>query len=230
MIMSEVEPFARVGVVCAHPDDESFGLGAVLDFLAGRGADLELVSLTRGEASTLGAGGGAGAELAARRATELQTAAAELGIGRVILRDHPDGHLAELPRDRLVEEVVTALGDVEALVTFDHGGVSGHPDHQQATEVAVDAGRRLRVPVLGWTVPEHIAAQLREEFGAPFVGRGAADLHHRIEVDRARQHAAIACHASQHNPVPYRRMELLGTAEYLRVLYSPGPPPPSRGG
>lgn len=207
----------HVGVVCAHPDDESFGLGAVIAALVELGARVELVSLTRGEASTLGAGDG----LPARRAAELQAAAAQLGVARVALRSHPDGHLADVEVDRLADEVVAELGSVEALLTFDHGGVSGHPDHQHATDVAVVVGRRLGVLVLGWTVPAGVAAQLHAEFGAPFVGRAPGDLHHRIEVDRTRQRAAIACHASQDNPVPHRRMELLGGVEYLRVLHRP---------
>ncbi|MFP4311097.1 MAG: PIG-L deacetylase family protein [Nitriliruptoraceae bacterium] len=209
---------ASVGVVCAHPDDESFGLGAVIAALVDRGTRVELVSLTRGEASSLGAG----SDLAERRAAELRAAAAELGIAEVRLASHPDGHLAEEALEELVEEVVDLLGEVDALLTFDHGGVSGHPDHQRATDVCILVGVRLGLPVLGWTVPTPVADQLREDFAAPFVGRGPDQVHHRIQVDRSRQRAAMACHASQQNPVPYRRLELLGSVEYLRVLHAPG--------
>ncbi len=41
--------------VIAHPDDESFGLGAVIDALITAGAIVDVLCLTRGEASTLGA-------------------------------------------------------------------------------------------------------------------------------------------------------------------------------
>ena len=42
----------------------------------------------------------------------------------------------------------------------------------------------------------------------------------RLVVDRALQRQAIACHQSQSagNPVLWRRLALLGDAEYLRVL------------
>jgi len=40
--------------VIAHPDDESFGLGAVLAALSGAGAQVRVLCFTRGEASTLG--------------------------------------------------------------------------------------------------------------------------------------------------------------------------------
>ena len=40
-------------VVVAHPDDESFGLGAVIDTLVSHGASVTVLCLTHGEASTL---------------------------------------------------------------------------------------------------------------------------------------------------------------------------------
>ena len=40
---------------CAHPDDESFGLGGIISAYVAAGAEVNLVCLTRGEASMLGA-------------------------------------------------------------------------------------------------------------------------------------------------------------------------------
>jgi hypothetical protein len=50
-----------------------------------------------------------------------------------------------------------------------------------------------------------------------------------ISVDRHRQHAAIRRHASQssHNPVLWRRLQLLGPYEYLRWL-TPAPSAPPK--
>ncbi|MEQ1703060.1 MAG: PIG-L family deacetylase, partial [Ilumatobacteraceae bacterium] len=39
----------RVLAICAHPDDESFGLGAIISTLHDHGATVELACLTRGE-------------------------------------------------------------------------------------------------------------------------------------------------------------------------------------
>jgi LmbE family N-acetylglucosaminyl deacetylase len=205
---------ATVGVVCAHPDDETFGLGAIIAAMVDAGARVTLLCLTQGERSTLGAA----ADLAARRIDELDTAAEMLGITRVAVGAHPDGELPRVPLERLADEVCATLADAEALLTFDHGGITGHPDHQHATDAAVAAGRQLGIPVLGWALPDTVAARLRDEFGAPFVGRGTDDIDHRVIVDRARQHAAMACHASQDNPVPHRRIELQGPYEHLRLL------------
>lgn len=42
----------RALAVVAHPDDESFGLGAVLGYLVHNGAEVSVLCFTRGEAST----------------------------------------------------------------------------------------------------------------------------------------------------------------------------------
>lgn len=210
---------AEVTVVCAHPDDESFGLGALITAFTDLGARLQLVCFTVGESSTLGAG----PDLADRRAAELQCAARELGIDQVTLLHHPDGALATVPLEELAAEIVAAGPEVDALLTFDHGGITGHPDHEHATRAAVEAARQLSLPVWGWAIPATIAATLRTEFGAPFVGRDEDELDLTVPVDRARQQRAIACHGSQllDNPVPHRRIDLSRETEVLRLLHDP---------
>lgn len=218
-VKGDVRSFRNVVVACAHPDDESFGLGAIITTLVEAGARVLLVCFTRGEGSTLGAGD----DLAARRDDEVACAADVLGIAQVHVHAYPDGTLSQVPVGRLAAEIVTAAADADVLLTFDDGGVTGHPDHQRATDAAVLAGRRLAVPVLGWALPEHVAAALRAEFGAPFVGREDDQLHVELPVERERQYAAMACHGSQltDNPVPHRRIELQGAVEHLRVLHQP---------
>lgn len=223
---SDLTRHRAVTVVCAHPDDESFGLGAIISILADADARLGLVCCTAGEGSRLGAGPG----LAARRARELDCAAEVLGIDRVTLLDHPDGSLASVPLPRLSAEIIAAAGDTDALLTFDRGGITGHPDHEHATDAALAAARRLGVPLWAWAVPGDVAAILRDEFDVPFVGRETDEVDLTVAVDRSRQHRAVDCHGSQlaDNPVPHRRIELQGATESLRLLHDPTPPrPPS---
>lgn len=213
--------YCQVTVVCAHPDDESFGLGALVTAFSDAGARLRLVCFTAGETSTLGAG----PDLGIRRAAELDCAAQTLGIGHVTLLHHPDGALATVPVEQLAAEIVAADPATDALLTFDRGGITGHPDHEHATRAAVAAARRLRVPAWGWAIRATVATALRAEFGAPFVGRAECELDLTVPVDRTRQQQAIACHGSQllDNPVPHRRIELQGHTEALRLLHHPGP-------
>lgn len=209
-------------VVCAHPDDESFGLGAVISTLVEHGVDVRVLCFTHGEMSTLGADAH---DLAATRAGELQLAAAVLGVLSVELHSYPDGGLSATSFDDLCHEVEAAAAthSFDCLVVFDEGGITGHADHRCATRAAMTVARRLGIPVLAWAIPQAIAVALNDEFSAGFIGRSAAAIDFEIEVDRRLQHAAIACHASQStaNPVLWRRLQLQGSSEFLRWLLAP---------
>lgn len=226
-------PAARsILAVCAHPDDESFGLGALLGSFRAQGTTIGVLCFTQGEASTLHQAQTfppAAGSLRALRSAELAAASEVLGIGRVELRDHADGGLDRVPLDVLADDVAdVAAGPPPAdlLLVFDQGGITGHPDHCRATEAARQAGTRLGIPVLAWAIPARVADELNAEFGAGFVGRPDHELPVRVSVDRDLQLAAIACHASQatDNPVLRRRLALLGSVEAARWL--PGAPPP----
>lgn len=206
--------------VCAHPDDESFGLGAVLQRFIADGAEVALLCFTRGETSSLGRSDRALSEI---RGAELARAAGALGIGAVRLLDHPDGSLADQPLDDLAAEVHAMADEAGAalLLVFDEGGITGHPDHRRATEAALAGAPTL--PVLAWSLPSTVAETLNTEFGTSFVGRDDQDVDLVVGVDRTSQRQAIACHTSQSgdNPVLWRRLDLLGDQESLRWLRRP---------
>jgi len=211
--------WSSVLAVVAHPDDESFGLGAVLDAFVRAGSSVRVLSLTRGEASTVHEVVG---DLATLRAAELRSAAEALGVTAAVLRDHPDGALAAVG-EPLVQEIRDELAGapVEGLVVFDPSGVTGHEDHRAATRAALDAAESLGLPVLGWTLPARVAEQLNAELGTSFVGHEIVDLV--VPVDRERQRIASLAHASQAAPtsVLWRRLEVLGDVEHLRWLRLP---------
>jgi LmbE family N-acetylglucosaminyl deacetylase len=206
--------------VCAHPDDESFALGAILDRLAATGIVTSVLCFTRGEASTLGA---SAEDLSATRRGELAEAAKVLRAARVQLLEHPDGALFAVPLRELVREVDEAIDAVDAdlLLVFDEGGVTGHPDHCRATEAALAASSRP--PVLAWAMPEKIASALNAELATEFVGRNEDEIDLVLTVDRDVQRRAIACHRSQStdNRVLWRRLALLSDHEHLRWLRPP---------
>jgi N-acetylglucosamine malate deacetylase 2 len=222
-VISSMLPAAKsVLVVCAHPDDESFGLGGILSALVDQGADATVLCFTRGEASTLHATEG---DLASIRAEELAQAAEVLGVLRSELLDYADGHLAEQPLAELTAHVrrMAEEMDTDLILAFDEGGITGHRDHVQATHAAVATATSCGVPVLAWAILDEVADALNSEFDAGFVGRSESELGFRIPVDRTLQSAAIKCHFSQSgsNPVLRRRLELTGEFEYLRWLTPP---------
>ncbi len=209
--------FRRIVAVCAHPDDESFGLGAIIATFVEQDTIVEVVCLTRGEASTLHTDD---RPLDQLRHAELVAATEELGIARLRLADFPDGALAAVATADLQGFIRPIAEGADALLVFDEGGITGHPDHQAATGAALAVAGDLDVTVLAWTLPAAVARLLNDEFGAGFVGRDTADIDLRVRVERARQLRAMACHHSQltDNPVPKRRLELTGDIECLRYL------------
>jgi LmbE family N-acetylglucosaminyl deacetylase len=216
---NHLPPTSSVLAVCAHPDDESFGLGAALSSWAEEGTQTSVLCFTHGEASTLGTADG---NLHRLREKELAAAADELGVTTVRLLEYPDGRLIEEPIDQLSSELrrVVELVGASLLLVFDEGGITGHPDHMRATETATAVASDVAIPVLAWTLSEAVAAQLNNEFETAFVGRRSEDIDMVVEVDRDRQHRAIRCHASQSNgnPVLWRRLELQGNQEAFRWL------------
>jgi LmbE family N-acetylglucosaminyl deacetylase len=216
---AQLPQWRRVLAVVAHPDDESFALGGVLDAFASAGATTAVLCFTHGEASTLH---GVPGRLQRVRAQELAAAATALGVFATTLLPYRDGELAAECRARLAGEVLDAARAMQpdGLLVFDSSGVTGHPDHAAATAAALAAADALDLPVLAWTLPLGVAAALNGESGAEFTGRPRNEIDRVIRVDRARQREAAFAHASQALPssVLWRRLELLGDREHLRLL------------
>jgi LmbE family N-acetylglucosaminyl deacetylase len=208
--------------VVAHPDDESFGLGAVIDLLAAGGTAVHILCYTHGEASTLNE---TGADLRRAREEEFRQAGTELGAASITLLDYPDGRLSRFPANELAAHAAaTAAGSgASGLLVFDDTGITGHPDHQAATAAAVLAGRQAGLPVLAWALPDAVAGRLTAETGQKFAGQPAGMIDLCVRVSRSRQRRAALLHASQISPmaVLWRRLQLQGECEHLRWLVPP---------
>jgi LmbE family N-acetylglucosaminyl deacetylase len=209
----------------AHPDDESFGLGAVLSSFVDHGTTVSVLCLTHGEASTLH---GVDGDLGVVRAGELAAAAQALGVQQVQLLDYPDGDLTSVSVAALAHHAVEVAREIgaEGIVAFCSDGVTGHPDHVHATEAARLAAEMLGVGALAWTLPSDVARTLAAESGASFGGQPDDQIDIVLTVDRTAQLQAARCHPSQAVPssVLWRRLELLGDHEHLRWLVPPPPP------
>lgn len=208
--------------VVAHPDDETFGLGAIISQMAAAGARVHVLCYTHGEASTLNENH---TDLLRQREHELRAAAAELGAAGITLLGYSDGGLAEQPLPALAAQVtgLAVRHRIDGLLAFDDTGITGHPDHRAATAAAMRAGTALTLPVLAWALPANVAGMLRAETGQPFAGQPPGVLDFQMPVDRACQRRAAWLHTSQISPaaVVWRRLELQGDTEHLRWLLPP---------
>jgi hypothetical protein len=163
-------PWPVVLAVVAHPDDESFGLGAIIDKMTSAGAAVHVLCYTRGEASTLNQ---AEAGLIRQRARELRQAGAALGVSTAALLDYPDGRLSAVPGAELAAHAagLAARYRPGGLLVFDDTGITGHPDHRAATAAADRAAGSLGLPVLAWALPAGIAGRLRARPASRSPGR-----------------------------------------------------------
>lgn len=210
----------RLLAVVAHPDDESFGLGALLAEASAAGWRTGVLCATHGEASTLH---GVGGDLHAVRELELRRAAEHLGVGWVRLLRHPDGALAD-HAEALLDDVAAAASAFgpDLLLTFDPSGITGHPDHVAATRAAVAVGRDQGIPVIAWGLPQDVVLDLADEGMTGFRALPDDVPTLTVGVDRTAQRRAIGEHPSQAVPSSplWRRLELLGDVEHLRWLHS----------
>ena len=136
--------------VFAHPDDESFSSGGVLALAAAGGYPVHLVCATDGD---LGGGEGARELDPELRRGELRQAAEALGIAAPIFLGYgdsgmegwekPAGCLALADPAEVTARLAAVIRDVRPAVvlTFDPGGVYGHPDHVAVSAHATAAFR-----------------------------------------------------------------------------------------
>ena len=126
----------KILAVFAHPDDEAYGPGATLARYATQGHTVALVTLTRGEAGSLGICKTLPAEEVARlRTRELECAARALHISYLKIYDFPDKGLKDYPTEKAVPVIQKEIDSLQPdiLITFHDKGISGHPDHIAVT-------------------------------------------------------------------------------------------------
>ncbi len=137
--------------IFAHPDDESFGAAGVLAMAAAAGVPVTVVCATNGD---LGGPDDAHEMDPEVRHRELRSAMSALGVGEPIFLDYNDSGMENWERrpdafaDVDPEEVVTRLVSIvrevkpTVVLTFDPGGIYGHPDHVAISARATEAYRR----------------------------------------------------------------------------------------
>lgn len=153
----------RILALDPHPDDETMTSGGFLSMMASR-ADVELkhICLTKGEK---------GDELisaseeviASMREKEYIAAVNFLGVKNYEILDFPDGGLTEKKNDlesRLRDEIATFKPDI--ILTYEKGGLYGHPDHVTLTLVIEKLVKESHpeIKILYKTLPQKMIYEL----------------------------------------------------------------------
>ena len=131
--------------VFAHPDDEVFCAGGTMARAAEAGAEVMIVSATRGEQGQIRDPAAATRRtLGTVREGELRAAAAELGVQRVQVLAYPDGALQH-HRSSLGAAIVGIMRQFhpDTVVTFGADGGYGHPDHVAISDLTTQAFRAM---------------------------------------------------------------------------------------
>jgi N-acetyl-1-D-myo-inositol-2-amino-2-deoxy-alpha-D-glucopyranoside deacetylase len=141
-------------LVGAHPDDETFGMGAALAHYVQKGYKVYYVCATRGEAGEAGPEYLQGYQtIGELRTAELKCAEKTLGLTGVIFLGYRDSGMAgsednknpqafiNAPLEQATGRVVKILRELkpEVVVTSDPAGGYGHPDHIMAHKVTLKA-------------------------------------------------------------------------------------------
>ena len=138
----------------AHPDDEAFPVGGVLARNVAEGRRVRLVTTTLGEEGDIRQEGAATKEtLGEVRRIELSCAVRALGLESHALleyrdsgmagweaNDHPRAYI-KAPEDGVVERFVREIREFrpQVVLTFEPGGLYGHPDHIAVSKHATKA-------------------------------------------------------------------------------------------
>ena len=215
--------------VFAHPDDETFGVGGSMAAAVDAGARVVTICATRGEVGEIADPSLATREtLGAVREAELRAACAELGVHDVRFLGYRDSGMegtpenadprafANAPDEEVIARITEHFRELrpDVVVTFEPGGVYGHPDHTKISRCATAAfdragGKRLFYsgPSRSWFAAFIADLKAAGIDGFPFEDAGAfgvpdEEITTIVEVgpQLERKKRALAAHRTQINP------------------------------
>ena len=128
----------RIGAIFAHPDDETFCVGATVAKYADLGISTDLYCATDGDAGkNSGVAVSSREELAAIRRDETRAAARILGIASIEFAGYADGKLKELDATVLiVSQRVSTVMDADQIIVLDDGHIAGIGNHRELMETS----------------------------------------------------------------------------------------------
>lgn len=132
-------PSTKLLAVLPHPDDETVFMSGFLNKAIKSGAKIKVLTITKGEKSTLRHGLEKEADLSQVRPKELKDALGILGVHDLEILDIPDGEI-EKYKDKVVKAVQHKIKSFnpDFVLTFEPYGIYGHPDHVELSKIVGD--------------------------------------------------------------------------------------------
>ena len=193
----------KVLAIFAHPDDETILIGGTLAILTTHGAELHLLSATRGEGGELGEPPAARrAELGDVRENELRCALNALGgtslqfLGYIdpTIEVGQEGLAFEADPIALSDQIDAHIVDIHPDVILTHGsnGEYGHPAHLLVHESVLTAARQQSVCTYG--ISASFSGHPR-----PRLANEDDPAHFVLDINSSfdQKLAAAACHLTQ---------------------------------
>ena len=209
----------------AHPDDEAIFTGGTIALLAAAGATITLIVATSGQLGRCHHH--TPDDTGRQREAETRAAAALLGIRRVEFlryRDsgmpgdpanhHPDAFIAaDVDHAAARVAAIAAQQHATDLVTYDPGGIYGHPDHLQVHRVGTRAAHHAGIATIYESTvdrdylhhrgPTHLVSQAHRHLPPELpLGVPAHLITHTLTINDHldTKRAAITAHHSQVPP------------------------------
>jgi LmbE family N-acetylglucosaminyl deacetylase len=204
--------------ILAHPDDESLGMGGTIARYAREGAEVHLLTATRGERGWFGdeESNPGLTELGKLREGELIAAARVLGIKSVAFLGYIDGDLDQAPVDKIVSEIVGHIRRVrpQVVITFGPDGGYGHPDHIAISQFTTTA--LVRCGDSSFPDPLGLAAHCVSKLYYMAVPATEYEVYEQVFGDLVMQVDGVERHAV---PIPeWMITTSIDTEEYWRVV------------
>ncbi|MBE9531546.1 MAG: PIG-L family deacetylase, partial [Proteobacteria bacterium] len=117
------------------------GCGGTIAKLVSDGAQVYLITATKGEKSRFNLSSDERGDLGEIRSAELKKAAEKLGIKEFFELNYPDGELKDVSKEELTEKIKAISSRLEAdiMITFEPLGLNSHPDHMAISRAATRA-------------------------------------------------------------------------------------------
>ncbi len=177
--MEKIKKYSNKSIlgIFAHPDDETSGAGCTISKYAELGADVSVITATRGELGTLGTGNLtiSREELPSVREDEFKRVMSIYGANPPIFLDYKDQEVNLHRTEDIADKILLFMKDLmpDVIITFGPQGISKHSDHIAIHKAALHAFSlykelELKNPSLLYVaIPKEVAAEFELKLSGP---------------------------------------------------------------